>query len=93
MSNEIKNEAKNTILTVSSLDQLTLVRLKHAAALFSSFSARLKHAIALFKSFSATCSRDCVVSFKDDTELHAHNSTSLKVNINKELLFLKEMIM
>jgi hypothetical protein len=38
--------------------QLTLVRLKHAAALFNSFSA--------------TCSMDCVVSFNDSSELHAY---------------------
>lgn len=37
-------------------DQLTLVRLKHAAVLFNSFVP--------------ACSMDCLVSFSDDSELH-----------------------
>lgn len=47
---------ENRLLLFSSFDQLTLVRLKHAAALFNSFSA--------------TCSTDWVVSFNDSSELH-----------------------
>lgn len=42
------------------VDQLTLVRLKQAAALFNSFSA--------------TCSTDCVVSFNDSSELHQNSA-------------------
>lgn len=48
------------------VDQLTLVRLKHAAALFSSFSA--------------TCSMDCVVSFNDSSELQAKIQTVTNFN-------------
>lgn len=46
---------RKQILLLGSFDQLTLVRLKHAAALFNSFSA--------------TCSVDWVVSFIDSSEL------------------------
>lgn len=53
-----KKNMERTDLAVWLLDQLTLVRLKHAAALFSSFSA--------------TCSVDCVVSFNDSSELQGN---------------------
>ena len=67
---------ENRLLLFSSFDQLTLVRLKQAAALFNSFSA--------------TCSTDWVVSFNDSSELHItfnYHSYKNKTKIAESTLY------